>query len=1215
MKKRIVCILLTLIMLVSLVPAAALSAAAASNAISESAIYVLKQLQEYKLSNICNGTFIGYGTKCPDINKKDHDADNCTVFMYEYQADKALREELAKLDKAVNSFADRIGRGFSQNQHDALVLFSYANGTAWTMGTGTLQTAIKSGYTGSQFVDAICKWDLNVGDDNRRMIEANMYLNNVYSAAKPSRFIRVDFEKNSEYAGLPVDRMQYYDVASPVTITVVPTTTAKDTTFRGWYTAEDGGERVTTLTSKYHEDILYALWQSDDEVLGRYDETGIAYTIKKSVLSSTTVYNTPNGDKVTKYIDHNDKEATIKLEDTLNVTADYVDSKGVRWARIVDVYTTKDGDIVRFIGWVKVKGATASGSASSSSMDVTVTVTNTYVNMRKSAGVGSTQVGTCKQGEQLRIVNTKNASTDSFLWGQVVDAEGKTRGWVALQYTDYNSVVANMNSSASVSKGNVIATATITYTGGYVNVRSEAGINNQIVGALSQGMTVDLYQVKYVNSVLWGLTDMGWFCLSYANVSNLSSSNVNTGTAGFGNFVFDAVLDDWDKETVPSEVFVKEPNGEAVDKIYGTYDDGNKYEKPMTSANLVLSNLMEDADGNEWAKTSYGWIELTKVSLKPAKFYVIVDTLTVREGKSNDSKRVDVLLKGTEFDVTEIDIIGKTIWAKAEKAGDPANDDKTYNEGYVNLDIGNVSRNGAPQVSIGGSGASASTTVKMAKVVGTDRLRVRMTGSTYGKQLGTLAYGTTAAILGEKNGWYKLDIDVDNDPSTDSWVSGQYLEIYEAAVGSESSSNGTTSGTVETGMGIVANTYTGVNIRTAPGTGSAAVGKYMVGTAVEILEVREHGTTKWGRTDKGWVCMDYIAMTEKYPVGSGSTGSSGSNTLGTEVAIYTGRAVDDDVKVYKSTDLKDTVVRTLNQNDAITLHELLVVQLTETEDVTADDGEATTTITRTTQYWARVNDGYIYAPGEGNIELDVLDEHVYTLAQDAPLYDDAGGDELEDSEGAKIVLKKGANVVVTTLKIKNGNVWGWVEGASHGQEGWTKMSHMTKGFASSVEPEEEEKTEDEPAASEPTAPSVVVGSTGSANSGTVGATGTQYTGKVIRTNSVNVRATASTSATATTTLKGGAALNIYETVISEGMAWGRCDAGWVYLYYVDLTPVGNGAVDAKVVYTENTPIYADMNMTQATGSTYTRMAVVNIYEVVGKMNRTDLGWVHSDNLG
>ena len=125
--------------------------------------------------------------------------------------------------------------------------------------------------------------------------------------------------------------------------------------------------------------------------------------------------------------------------------------------------------------------------------------------------------------------------------------------------------------------------------------------------------------------------------------------------------------------------------------------------------------------------------------------------------------------------------------------------------------------------------------------------------------------------------------------------------------------------------------------------------------------------------------------------------------------------------------------------------------------------------------------------------------------------------------------------------------------------------------------------------------------------------GYRYTGTVIRANEVNVRATPSTAASKTTTLKNGQALVIYETTIAENMAWGRCDAGWIYLYYVDLTPVVNGAVDARVVYNDNTIIYTDANGSAVAG-TYYRMSTIDIYEIVGKMARTDKGWVNTDNL-
>ena len=207
--------------------------------------------------------------------------------------------------------------------------------------------------------------------------------------------------------------------------------------------------------------------------------------------------------------------------------------------------------------------------------------------------------------------------------------------------------------------------------------------------------------------------------------------------------------------------------------------------------------------------------------------------------------------------------------------------------------------------------------------------------------------------------------------------------------------------------------------------------------------------------------------------------------------------------------------------------------------------------------------------------------------------------------GAVIMkLKKGDQVKVTALKIVNDKVWGRIE--TEKGTGWIRLDYMSEGAYYEKE---------EPTTPPTTAPNPGVGNTG--NTGTGGfvpnASGYKYTGKVIRTNEVNVRASASTSAKKTATLKNGASLVIYETTISENMAWGRCDAGWIYLYYVDLTPVTSGVVDARVVYNDNTIIYSDAQGSSTVG-TYARMSVIDIYEIVDKMARTDQGWVNTDNL-
>ena len=1201
MKKRIVCVLLTLIMLVSLIPAAAISASAATNAIGEAAISILKTWEKYDSTCDENG-YIGYGTKCTkDGEHGDH-------FMFEKDADAALRKFLKELDTAVNNFADKNGLSLTQSQHDALVLFTFENGTAWTTGTGDFQTAIKSRSTGATFLNAICLWN-KYDNDTRRLVEANMYLNGAYSSTVPSRFICVTFDAGED-GTMDENGVQYFDVATPVTITLKPTPVAEKVTFLGWYT--DEGERVDTLTSSDNGLTLTAKYQDDEsEDYG----TEASYTIKKSALASTSVYFEPNGEKTTKYVNAVEKEVTITLADELNVVADYMDSKGVHWAKIVD-----DDDC--FIGWVKVKAGSSSAVTDTTlAMDVNVTVTNSYVNMRKNASITSTKNGSFNQGDVLRIIDVKNGS-DGFLWGQVAKSadDATAIGWVALMYTNYDSVKSGSGSTASTNNSTVVATATITYPG-YVNLRSDAGTNNQIVGALAVNTTVDLYETKYVNGIQWGRCSTGWFCLSYAKVTRLVEESSNISDAGFANYVFSGVLSedyaDEEGKIYASAIFVTAPGGETA--VVDEKDkDGNAV--ALKSANVTITNLM-NVDEAVWGKTSYGWIELfdesgaandSAITLDPAKFYVTADTLTVRAEPANGADRVDVLIKGVEITVSQIyvDNIGNTIWGHADKIGE---DVPTY-DGWVNLANKNVSRTGAPSVSgsTGSSSGSASGTVMTATVINTDSVRVRKTGATYGAVLGSLSRGSTYNVLEENDGWYNLDVDVDGDPETGSWVSGQYLDIQEVTTSTGSTSTGSSnasSGTVETGMGIVANTYTGVNIRTGAGTGNAAIGKYLTGTTVEILEVTTHGASKWGRTDKGWVCMDYIVMVSNY-VPSGSTSSStgtstGSSSTGsttsTAVAIYTGY-VNEETVVYKSTSTGSEVVRTLDAGDPVTVHELLTNVEYEDKKIgekDTDEGYIIQTEKKTT-YWARVNDGYIVAPGyEDAITLYALDDETYTA-----------NEKVEVRNGDDITLAKGDKVTVTRVWIEKNEFWGYIE-CDKG-EGEVCLSKLTKGAVTFTE---QTNTNTNTGSTGTATTTPVLGSTGNTSTGgyVTNTSGYKYTGKVINTNEVNVRATASTNATITTTLKSGAALVVYETTISENMAWGRCDAGWVYLYYVDLTPCVNGAVDARVVYNDNTIIYTDMNCSGVAGS-YSRMSVIDIYEIVGKMARTELGWVNTDNL-
>ena len=85
-----------------------------------------------------------------------------------------------------------------------------------------------------------------------------------------------------------------------------------------------------------------------------------------------------------------------------------------------------------------------------------------------------------------------------------------------------------------------------------------------------------------------------------------------------------------------------------------------------------------------------------------------------------------------------------------------------------------------------------------------------------------------------------------------------YVDIGSGSSGGTNS--GTGSGTTDgTQTGTI--TATGLYIRSTAGKDGAVVGSYQKGDVVTILETTSVGTTQWGRTNLGWISMDYVNLT------------------------------------------------------------------------------------------------------------------------------------------------------------------------------------------------------------------------------------------------------------------------------------------------------------------------------------------------------------------
>ena len=1163
MKKRIVCVLLTLIMLVGMLP---LSASAAGLAISERAITVLKQMQNYKSTCTQYGTEwrSGYGTICTKTG------DHSTHTISELQADKNLRDKLKELDAAVNA----AGLTLNQNQHDALVVFTYDCGTSWLSGTGVLKSAVTNGLTGNAFLNAIgqtagygssSNW--NVTAEQRRMIEANMYLNGAYSNVAPGNYSYVDYDANGGTMpeGTNGKYRQYFDVNTQAAPAPVPA--LKNKVFLGWY-------MDNTWVPKL------AKYQVGKSLVAQWQDVGAPYTAAKEVYNWLSLDMLSSAYIVAK---PGDAEAVdVHYANDVILDRDWIDANGNRWGRLANGK-----------GWVMVKGN--SNISSNFDIDVVVTVTNSYVRSRVNASIGSAQNGSYKQGDQLRIVSTANGS--GFLWGQVADGNGTAIGWVALMYTNWDQVKDNPAASGTADD-KVVATAIINCQG-YLNVRSEAGTDNAIVGALADGDNVDIYEIKFVNGHQWGRTTQGWILLTYAKVT-MKDTNLNySNTEDVLNYTFTGTL--------------KNATTAHTEASHGAETVGSQ----IAAGTLVaMSMVKNDENGNVWGFNGTGWIELSDVIMDVAKYVVISDSVSVRSAANSAASTVEKIVKGVELDISDIAVVDASIWGKTEKYG-----------GWVNLASKYVQRSNAPTIE---NVQSSVYTGLVGTVINTNSVKVRSTGATYGRLLGSLSKGTTVTVWegNEAGTWYKVDSNMNTvyDYEADGWVSAQYLDVYYGTLGGEeenddssANTNAGNNGVIETGMGVVANTYTGVRVRKGAGTGYGQVGTLLPGTAVEILEVTTTATSKWGRTAQGWVCMDYITMVSKYAIGGGTAaetpdpnagqnvGGSSSTTEGNTTivktpAVYSG-VVTAAAEVKKTADEDAIAIGTLNAGDNVTIQELVAVTTKKTvEQGTVVDGNATTSTTTTTTsvtHWARVNGGWVKDP-DTVLALNTLDEITYTVVDYAEVNVRAN-----PSTSANIIttLDKGTQVAVTTVQIVDDKVWGYAEDLGNAG-GWIRLDTLAEGAIT---------IQTQAPTTAPTQPPVVMGNTSSTGGFVTNASGYRYTGKVINANAVNVRALPTTSSTATTQLKYGSSLVIYETTVAENMAWGRCDAGWIYLYYVDLTPVVNGAVDARVVYNDNTIIYTDVNCSGVAG-TYSRMSVIDIYEIVGTMARTELGWVSTNDL-
>ena len=135
------------------------------------------------------------------------------------------------------------------------------------------------------------------------------------------------------------------------------------------------------------------------------------------------------------------------------------------------------------------------------------------------------------------------------------------------------------------------------------------------------------------------------------------------------------------------------------------------------------------------------------------------------------------------------------------------------------------------------------------KVTAKSGLNIRKGPSTSYSIVGGYSYNTKIAILGESNGWYKVN---------KGYVSANYVTKVDSGSSSGGSSSSTTSKYVLGRYKVSAKS--GLNVRTGAGTNYKIKKTYSNGTVFDTYQI----SGNWAKTPSGWVCLDYAKLLYKY---------------------------------------------------------------------------------------------------------------------------------------------------------------------------------------------------------------------------------------------------------------------------------------------------------------------------------------------------------------
>ena len=822
-KKRFFSILIVAALLLCLVPALSISAKAASSfEASPELIQLIKKWEGFSPKPYWDyGQWtVGYGTSCSGEDLARYQAEGIS----EEEAEEALRKHIENYSKSVNSFIDKYGMTVNQAQFDAMVSLTYNAGPGWMFRTCTIRTAYAEGWTGDDFVFALTEWS-NAGGTilnglvRRRLSEANMYLNGVYDTTPDANLSYVKFNGNG---GDPSNDIQGYIVSEEPAVRA--TATYENYVFQGWYTDPSGGEKVEKLDAGVKGYTLYAHWAAGDGEDMPQDSTEV-------VITGTPVsYTREVASKTLNAFQQPVKGALVVDSfyqyDLLDIVAEYTDTSGVKWGKVEN------------IGWVNLT-YTQEPVEIDESNGVAVTVTADLVNIRRGPGTTYTRVGSANTGDVLIITHTTTGG--GYTWGR------SSKGWIALKYTNYDDVIngtagdgndteepANPGTGSGSTESTEPTTPTEPETkpttvmgtvkvNNFMYIRKDAGTSNPVVGTLSGGTRVEILEQKAAGGTIWGRIDKGWISLSYVVLDSADSGN----DSGNQNTPETPVV-----TTVTGKVKVNSGrlnirSGPSTGySVVGSYGNGDSV--TITEQKTVGKTI--------WGKTTHGWISLDYVVLDKAQEPEKVPEETIpeetvpEETEPEQTEPEETVPEETEPEETVPEVTVPEETVPEETVPEETIPEETVPEETVPEETKPVEK----------PDDSTTTTIETGTVVlKSGSLNVRNGAGTNCAIVGYYLNGAKVTITERKTVggtvWGKVE---------KGWISLNYVRIDSAAT--------------ETARTGTVNVDDFLRIRSGAGTSYPCIGYYYKNNKVTITETKVVYGVTWGKTDKGWISLDYV---------------------------------------------------------------------------------------------------------------------------------------------------------------------------------------------------------------------------------------------------------------------------------------------------------------------------------------------------------------------